>query len=93
MIILKYYDNIIYLYKRFDRGFGADEGLERLEIRLQRPKSPKLRHPWTPVELPTAMLGKIVVGQHFAGAIGAAGEPQSTIPGRPKLRTTLFFSK
>ena len=50
------------------------------------------RHPWTSVELPTAMLGKIFVGRHFAGAIGAAGEPQSTIPGRPKLQKQLFFS-
>ena len=37
------------------------------------------------------MLGKIVVGRHFAGAIGAAGEPQSTIPGRLKLPKPLFF--
>ena len=37
------------------------------------------------------MLGKIVVGRHFAGAIGAAGEPQSTIPGHLKLQKSLFF--
>ena len=43
------------------------------------------------MELPTALLGKIVVRRHFAGAVGAAGEPQSTIPGRPKLRKPLFF--
>ena len=51
-------------------GFWVVEGAEKLEIRTTDQSRPSFGVPAATVELITAMVGKIVIGRHLAGANG-----------------------